>query len=472
MIKQFFLYTLVVISFAGIAAAFSGGDTLRVATYNCLDFPGDDAAIRDPFFRTVFAAIDPDILVTQEMQSQAGLDSLQFSCLNYYAPAEYSAVAYHAGYDTNNGFFYKPSKVQFISANYIQTDLRDIGEFVVKILSSGEILHVFSTHFKADDELSAAAERASEANTLRSYLNGFPPGTKFMFVGDLNLYTSAEAAYTTLLESEGTNTGRLKDPINMPGAWHDNPGFARIHTQSPRTRSFGGGVTGGLNDRFDFILTADSALDPNIVPGHYWAYGNDGYHFDDSINQLPNHAVPDSVANGLEYASDHLPVVCDFVFPPNPDSVFTVQPVPSWNMVSVPIIMTDTKASDIYPNAQGNIYVYSNGAYYTVLQLSAGAGYWAKFGAGDTVRYRGNYLLSTSVTAYQGWNLIGSIADTIAASGVTTSPAGIMTSHVYGYNHGYFQTDSLYPGQAYWINVSQQGTLYLQSPRQASRSAH
>jgi hypothetical protein len=44
------------------------------------------------------------------------------------------------------------------------------------------------------------------------------------------------------------------------------------------------------------------------------AVGNDGNHYNDSINRMPNAAVPASVANALHYASDHLPVTGRFVF--------------------------------------------------------------------------------------------------------------------------------------------------------------
>ena len=46
-------------------------------------------------------------------------------------------------------------------------------------------------------------------------------------------------------------------------------------------------------------------------------------HYNDSINRLPNLAVPDSVANALHYASDHLPVSGRFVFGDSPVSVST-----------------------------------------------------------------------------------------------------------------------------------------------------
>jgi hypothetical protein len=54
-----------------------------------------------------------------------------------------------------------------------------------------------------------------------------------------------------------------------------------------------------------------------ILTSTYQAYGNDGNHFNDSINRLPNAAVPDSIANALHNASDHLPVTARFIFPHN-----------------------------------------------------------------------------------------------------------------------------------------------------------
>ena len=42
-------------------------DTLRVATYNLLFFPGMDSDQRIPHFRTVINAIRPDVLVVQEL---------------------------------------------------------------------------------------------------------------------------------------------------------------------------------------------------------------------------------------------------------------------------------------------------------------------------------------------------------------------------------------------------------------------
>ncbi len=48
-------------------------DTLRIATYNLLKFPGTTGDARIAHFRTVIDSIDPDDLVVQELLSEAGL---------------------------------------------------------------------------------------------------------------------------------------------------------------------------------------------------------------------------------------------------------------------------------------------------------------------------------------------------------------------------------------------------------------
>ena len=97
--------------------------------------------------------------------------------------------------------------------------------------------------------------------------------------GDFNLYHSSEASYQLLLSTNPNPVGQLFDPINMPGDWTQNPSFAAIDTQSPRTQSFGGGATGGMDDRFDFILVSAALMDTAgtyAMPETYHAFGNDG----------------------------------------------------------------------------------------------------------------------------------------------------------------------------------------------------
>ncbi len=290
-------------------------DTLKIATYNLLGYPGSDASTRNPYFRTVLNSMKPDVLVVQEMTSQAGVDTFRGNVLNASQPGLFSSVPFNDGPDTDNSFFFKSSKVVFLGATYIPTPLRDIAEYRFRPINSPDTVRVYSVHLKANQTDTVA--RLNEATILRTYLNGLPSGSEFIVVGDFNTYYSSEPALVKLLESEPNNNGRCKDPLNSVGNWHNNISFKSIHTQSPRVRAFGGGATGGMDDRFDLMLIS-YPMDQHIIPSSYTSYGNDGNHFNDSINRLPNTAVPDSVANGLHYASDHLTVFARYVFGTSP----------------------------------------------------------------------------------------------------------------------------------------------------------
>ena len=300
--------TALVLLLVGSAAA---QDTLKIATYNLLNYPGSDASTRNPYFRAVLNSMKPDVLVVQEMTSQAGVDVFRDGVLNAAQPGLFSSVPFNNGPDTDNSFFFKSSKVIFIGATYIPTALRDIAEYRFKPINSSDTVRIFSVHLKANQSDTLA--RLAEATILRNYLNALPTGSKFIVVGDFNTYYSSEPALVKLLESEANNNGRCKDPLNSVGNWHSNIAFQAIHSQSPRVRAFGGGSTGGMDDRFDLMLVS-YPMDQHLIPSSYTTYGNDGNHFNDSINRLPNAAVPDSVANGLHYASDHLTLFARFVF--------------------------------------------------------------------------------------------------------------------------------------------------------------
>ncbi len=306
-------------------------DTLRIATYNVLNYPGNDATIRNPHFRAVTKTMNPDVLVVQEMQSASGVTQFRDNVLNAGQPGAYTSVTFDDGPDTDNAMFYKSSEVSYIGATYISNSPRRIAEYRFKPVGGTDTVRLYSLHLKANLEDSLA--RLTEATTLRNYLNALPSGAKFIIAGDYNIYRSTEAAFQKLIGSEADNDGRCKDPLNAIGTWNNNI-FSEIHTQSTRTRSFGdpsAGSTGGLDDRFDMLLIS-YPMEPHLLLSTYTAYGNDGNHFNDSINQSPNTAVPDSVADGLHYGSDHLPVFADFVFGTSgPDTGFTSIASGNWN---------------------------------------------------------------------------------------------------------------------------------------------
>ncbi|MBA4251144.1 MAG: hypothetical protein C0425_09145 [Chlorobiaceae bacterium] len=309
--KLFFIYLFIALSSTSYSI-----DTLKIMTYNLLNYPGTDTTSRNPFFRTIIEATNPDILVVQEMHSQAGVDGFLNNVMNSVFPNTYSSGVFIDGPDTDRAVFYKHAKIYFVSNIAIPTPLRDINEFKFYHTESAETLRIFGLHLKASNTQTDRDSRTAEVAELRLVTNSFPTGKNFIVLGDFNIYGSTEAAYQNLLVDNVNDDGNFIDQITLTGSWNDIA-YAQFHTQSPRVRQFGGGATGGLDDRFDMILYSNAVRNPlgvTYVPNSYLAFGNDGNHFNDSINRPPNTAVSQTIANALHNASDHIPVIAKFQF--------------------------------------------------------------------------------------------------------------------------------------------------------------
>ena len=305
----------------GIAPAHA----LRVVTWNLLQYPDYNLAGRQPSFRTVMANINADVLIAQELLSQAGVDSFQNNVLNVVEPGQWTNSGY-ASLQTSpvpegGSIFWKPAKVSVSFVSQLVTGgPRNVlfGRVTpVGYTALSGTFRVYSVHFKADGCSGAcdSTTRRLEATSLRSQLNNIPANTNFLLGGDTNIYGAYEGAYVRLTESQSDNDGRGFDPLNMPGNWHTNASYAPFFSQCPCATGCPAGISGGgLDDRFDLFLSSASMTDGqgvDVVPGAYSAYGNDGQHFNWDVNGGGfNNAVGLTIANALWTASDHLPVIC------------------------------------------------------------------------------------------------------------------------------------------------------------------
>ena len=283
-------------------------------SYNLLNYPGSTSAIRNLHFITVISNTEPDIIVAQEVLSQTAVNEFVSQVL-LQVSSDYDAGLFVNGPDTDNAIFFKSSIFSFVTNNPIQTALRDINEFVLVHDATGDTLRIYSLHLKASQGSTNEQKRAVEVDSLRKVTDALHPDAYFIVAGDFNIYRSSEQAYQKILDQ--TNSGYFLDPIDSPGDWHNNSSFASIHTQSPRTRQFGGGANGGMDDRFDMILISQSISDLGGISyllDSYTTYGNDGNHFNDSINALPNMVVSQEIADAIHYASDHIPLFATFQF--------------------------------------------------------------------------------------------------------------------------------------------------------------
>jgi hypothetical protein len=313
--KLYILFILFIISIS-IKLPYSQ-DTVKIMSYNLLNYDVTDTT-RNPYYRTIFQNVSPDILVVEEINSQNAVNVIRDRVLNVLGIGTYAAGTFINGFDSDNGIFFRTSKFLFISNTPIHTELRDINEFKVVYIPTTDTIRLYAVHLKASNTTADQQQRAREVDSLRKVTNALPPGSNFMVMGDFNIYGSTEPAYQKLLQVTAGTEGHFIDMYNLSGTWN-NSSYAIYHTQSTRVRSFGGGATGGMDDRFDMILYSKAVNETGgmkVVPQSLTAYGNDGNHYNDSINKMPNNAVPQNVANALHYASDHTPVFAKFVMNP------------------------------------------------------------------------------------------------------------------------------------------------------------
>ena len=187
---------------------------------------------------------------------------------------------------------------------------------------------LYASHYKASNTGSDETRRNVEATVIRADADALGAGASVIQLGDLNFYKAADPAFVTLT---GTGPAQFFDPVNSVGSWSGNAAFKSVHTQSPATTAFfGGQVTGGLDDRFDFQLTTAALLDGrgmDCLTDSYWAFGNTSTHaMKGAVTTgsaaalaalLPGYTTSQaaSVLTSLSQVTDHLPVVADYQLP-------------------------------------------------------------------------------------------------------------------------------------------------------------
>ena len=302
--------------FVSAVPSFAQADTLRLMQYNLLMFP--EANPNKAFnMRPITRYLQPDIITVNEVTSITAFDLLMAEGLDstIYEPAPFI-------WDANlmNGLFFNKNKLGSLGARFLSTSPRRTCIYSLYYKAQDFSIYpdtlkfeIYVVHLKSSQGSENEDSRAAQTAAIRADMNNQPVVINNILAGDFNMYTSSEEAYQNLLEP---GNGQYFDPINRPGNWNNNASFKDIHTQSPRTTSFDNGVTGGMDDRFDFIVGTEDIISGSsglrYIPGSYEVVGNDGQHFNTSIIAQPeNTSAPDSVIQALHAMSDHLAVVMD-----------------------------------------------------------------------------------------------------------------------------------------------------------------
>ena len=129
-----------------------------------------------------------------------------------------------------------------------------------------------------------------------------------------------------------------------------------------------------------------------------------------------------------------------------------------WNLISLPEEPTDARTTQLFPTSVSFAFSFA-GTYQRRDSIHHPAGYWLKFPAQETVYVAGTPLHSDTLPVAQGWNLVGSIADTIPVASLVTDPPGLIISAMYSFHVSYQITSSVIPGEGYWLKFSQPGSL-------------
>lgn len=308
----------------------SAQDTLTVLQYNLLYYGevtgfcnnnNNSLQMKDPHLRTILNHVNPDIITVNELSKDAPVhDHLLNNVLNSNGINRYAKAQLRNTANSNivNMIFYDKRKLALKAQYTAQNVLRDIDVYQLYYksndLAQGDTAFIVCivAHLKAGSTTSDANTRKVMAeNTMRFVETRFAT-TNVMFMGDFNLYTDTEPAFQTMINYSNVQA-RFLDPIGQIGSWSNNSFYAAIHTQSTNVISNDCKSSGGLDDRFDFILISDEirfgTKSVRYIQNSYRAVGQDGQRFNNAVNAAPqNLSVPAEVANALFHFSDHLPV--------------------------------------------------------------------------------------------------------------------------------------------------------------------
>ena len=361
---MFIRSSFLLIAFLSFFYSFSQ-DTITVATYNLLRYNEDKD--RNIHFKKVIDAIDADIYIAQELSNSMGVSNFLNNVLNS-DNEDYLSAEFFDDNDIDQALFYDKNKFNLLSTTTIPGDPRPILIYRLIHINTEKIFFVFNMHLKASKGSSNEIRRETQVDQLINYTKQMTDDHFFIAAGDFNIYSTDEPAYRKFFESTSTGFGKFNDLIKVEGKYND-PVYAEIHTQSPRTAQFGGGASGGMDDRFDFILFSDSLFFGNktfLIKESYTVYGNDGNHYNQAINVTPNTAVGQELADALHDASDHLPVYAEIIFsndivvpennaPIANDTLFYVNETPDNNSLVGELVASDPDGDTLsYSIISGN----------------------------------------------------------------------------------------------------------------------
>ncbi|MFN0203444.1 MAG: T9SS type A sorting domain-containing protein [Bacteroidia bacterium] len=278
---------------------------------------------KNTWLKTIMLAYQPDIFTVNEMRKDIGYaNNIRVNVLSFYNSAmSITTFGNSSGSDIVNTLFYNSNKFGYLKHYAITGNVRDIDVYKLyhknsTVAGDSTFLWGFVAHLKAGSASTDVSQRTAAAQDVMTWLNAHPEVDNYFISGDFNLYTSSEGAYQAFLNPNDTR--RFYDVTGQTTGWSGS-NYKNYHTQSPRVSANNCGTTGGMDNRFDFILVNNAILNNangvKYVANSYKAYGNDGVSYDVALNCAATTSVSATVCTALQEMSDHLPVVMELEFP-------------------------------------------------------------------------------------------------------------------------------------------------------------
>lgn len=307
--------------------------TIRVMQYNLLYYGGthydcnstsNNLDTKNAALNTILNSLIPevDVLCVNELDEN---ESYADYLLNNVLKSDnkwWWKRANGIGYSIINMIYYDSRKLELVEhkTRYVYPRVVDFFKMYVKAEDLEQthdtvFITFISAHLLSGNDENGISTREESTNTIMgSFSAGLFPKGNYVLLGDFNFYSAYEAGYQNLVNYSDVNY-RFYDPVNASGEWSNNYSYANYHTQSTHTSSNGCAITGGLDDRFDFILISNPIKfgtdEVSYKAGSYTTIGQDGSHFNDAVNYGYNSAVSSEVATALYNMSDHLPVTLE-----------------------------------------------------------------------------------------------------------------------------------------------------------------
>ena len=312
-------------------------ENIKVLQYNLMYYKASSAPCthsrtttqRDNDLKTIVSSQNPDIFLVNELGPSAVnplvmmADILNVNGINHFQRASSSN---NSSSNLVNMLFFNKDKFVLKAQDKIELDINnaplirviDFYHLYVKDAGLGSpgvdtvFFSIGLAHLKAGNSSSDATARDRATQAVMDYIDNLGEAN-VLFAGDLNVYSSNQAAFQNLVNYSTNPAISLNDPISQLGSWNNNSNFATVHTQSTHSSSNGCFSGGGMDDRFDFILASDAIINntDGLSYKSYRTVGQDGGSYNNNLSTNNNTAVSSSVASALFNFSDHLPVMLE-----------------------------------------------------------------------------------------------------------------------------------------------------------------